>query len=237
MFTVPSNDLLLYDARGWNFRGWSLTLGDGIYACSGYSVSSSDISVRHYRRLSVLYANPRMKPIQSHAILYKKVYVDDLPPNSEYGKVLFISAWRLPYRPRADVNSRWNPQTLEGAVMYYDGDRGVRYVVGLQWIVNPWISNELRYWTSSGWRSWKTKKVNTRWHWVIFWVDFSRKRGLICFDGRCRWVSAVGEDIDWGSRSFYVFQVETISCYPNCDLKKGFKHRAFFKRWYLRIYR
>jgi hypothetical protein len=105
--------------QGANLQGWTVALGDAIYARPGEpQVSLSDIKTIHYTGYSELQANTLRRVIMAHNITHKKI-VDSTAMNYIH---TCTASFRLPYLPVADENSLLNAQSLEGGIFVWDGN-------------------------------------------------------------------------------------------------------------------
>jgi hypothetical protein len=222
--------------KGANLQGWTVALGDAIYARSGEPpVTIADIATLHYPTYSELRANIHRRIIMAHNITFKRI----IDPAARTYIHTCTFYFRLPYIPSPDVNSLWNAQTLEAGIFVWDGYTTRRdYGMAFQWSLNPWNEfGKLRIWsdkTSSG--MWldtgATLTPDMNWHQATMVVDFKRGTTAFLIDGK-RYLAQftrTTKPANWGTEVAARFQLEIVSIDPEPSGIKAM-HRAQFKNW------
>ena len=191
---------------------WVPTLGDANYGCSSTTISLSDINWDS----SLLTSNIYKKAAMVHAMAVHKEYAG-------ISSIDFSASFMLPYPPKPSLSATYNPQTIEGSINIYDGATKTLYLSGIQWIINPWMANQVNVWQNNGWVSMASLTIQPymwysyRWHLVrgdasSSYVELYRGSTLVG-----HWQSYATEiHSDWDSTSSWWLQLENISAWPNC---------------------
>lgn len=218
---------------GTDLAGWTVVLGDGVYAAPGEPpVTDDDIETVNDGAVSELCANIRRRRIMAHNITYRRIR-----DRSAFDFThIFECAFRLPYLP-AIGNGEENAQTLEGGLFIWDGvTTRLDYGLAFQWGLNPWERfGEMRCWTNTKGQHWQPVgwlTPDTDWHTMQLILDFPRQATAFAVDGR-RFPSqfvAIPKPESWGAAVSAGVQLEIISIYPG-ESGGGALHRAQFRDW------
>jgi hypothetical protein len=220
---------------GPSLSGWSIALGDGLYAAPGEDpVTIDDIETIDYPTYSELRANINVRRIMAHNITFKQFVA-----NNVFDFVhTFGYKFRLPYMPSTD-NPVLNPQTIEGAVSLWDGsDTQLAYSTGYQWYINPWVPDvgAIHTWTDIDDGKWVpvgNLAPDTEWHEIRMTLDYRRESTAFVIDDThylCRF-SGVTRPSDWGTERAATIAAEIINLDPG-ETHPGALHKAEFKDWY-----
>jgi hypothetical protein len=222
--------------QGANLAGWTVTLGDALYAAPGEPpVDITDIKTVHFPGYSEVRSNLKRRVIMAHNITYKKI----TDPNAfKYIHTCSVS-FRLPYLPVANPDATLNGQTVEGGIFIWDGPHTrFDYGMAFQWLVNPWSrgqdpSGSLYIWNGTAWVRIGRKIVDTNWHTLKMVVDFRRKSTLLMIDNAyyLSRFSRTSKDPTWGNTVDARFQVEAISIDPRPNNTIKAMHRVQFRNW------
>ena len=221
------------DESGADLSGWTVVLGDGVYAAPGEApVTIDDIETAHDGTLSELRANILRRRIMAHNITYRRIRDSSAFDFTH----LFECAFRLPYLPAIGNNDE-NAQTFEGGLFIWDGvTTRLDYGLAFQWGLNPWERfGEMRCWTDGSDEHWQPVGHLTpdmAWHHLQLILDFRRQATGFAIDGR-RFPSqfvAIPKSDTWGAAISAGVQMEVISIYPG-ETGAGARHRAQVKDW------
>nr|WP_290665661.1 hypothetical protein [Ardenticatena sp.] len=221
--------------RGKTLEGWSVVVGDGVYAAPGeLPVSSDDIATVHMRRSSLVQANIQRRPIMAHNITFLRI-VDERTLRAAH-ECHYV--FRLPFTPSLDAPDM-NGETVEGGLFVWDGaNTRMEYGLAFQWVVNPWSPSfgELRAWSGEKGGVWVpigSLLPDNRWHRVRYWLDIPAGRARLRIDNRVFElpVAATSKDASWGTEIAARLQFEVISLYPG-ETGAGAMHAVEVKDWH-----
>ncbi len=221
------------EESGADLTGWTVVLGDGVYAAPGEDpVTIDDIDTVHDGTASELRANISQRRIMAHNITYRRIRDSSAFEFTH----LFECAFRLPYLP-AIGNGDENAQTFEGGLFIWDGiTTRLDYGLAFQWGLNPYERfGEMRCWTDSSDEHWQPVghfQPDTAWHHLQLILDFQRQATGFAIDGR-RFPSqfvAIPKSDSWGAAISAGVQLEVISIYPG-ETGAGARHRALVRDW------
>lgn len=220
--------------RGKTLEGWSVVVGDGVYAAPGEPpVSLDDIATMHMRQSSLVQANIQRRRVMAHNITFLRV-VDERTLHTEHEcRYMF----RLPFTP--SVDSDMNGETVEGGLFVWDGaNTRLDYGLAFQWVINPWSPafGELRVWSGENGGVWVpigSLLPDTRWHRVRYWLDVPAGVARLRIDNRMFElpVAATPKDASWGTEIAARLQFEVISLYPG-ETGTGAMHAVEVKNWH-----
>ena len=219
---------------GTNLEGWSVCVGDGVFAAPGEAgVSDADITTVHNPEYTELRANVNMRRVEAHNITHQSVRDANV---LAYAHLLEYE-FRLPYMPSREYPDGCNAQTLEGGLGFWDGaTTRTKYGVGFQWGLNPWDRfGELRVWTginNQGWLTVGTLTPDTEWHRLRILCDIANDTASLSIDG-VAYPAMIGKDpapAGWGNEVCAGPSAEIISIYPG-DSGRGGLHYAHFRNW------
>ncbi|GAP61639.1 hypothetical protein ARMA_0062 [Ardenticatena maritima] len=220
--------------HGKTLEGWSVVVGDGVYAAPGEApVSLDDIATTHSRRSSLVQANIHHRRIMAHNITFLRV-VDDRTLHAAHE---CRYTFRLPFTPSIEA-PEMNGETVEGGLFVWDGaNTRMDYGLAFQWVINPWSPSfgELRAWSGENGGMWVpigSLAPDTRWHRVRYWLDIPSGVARLRIDQHMFElpVAATPKNEQWGTEIAARLQFEVISLYPG-ETGTGAMHAVEVRDW------
>lgn len=214
---------------GKNLAGWQLSVGDGLFAPPGEKpVGRSDLRLKHLRGWSELTVNVKRRPVMAHGMSTKKIRLAN-----PFTYVSSADYWiRVPH-PGQQALQQYNGETVEGHISLYDGRQKLEYVLGWQWILNPWSqTGDFRVFATGGqWVSLANFAPDTEWHHIQLRLDPVSNTASIAFDATTFNVAFAQRNMpDWGTDQSAWVAVEAISIYPGSN-NYGATHVVEVRDW------
>ena len=179
-----------------------------------------------------LTSNVNKKAAQVHAYSSYKQY-------AFASTILYSIQFSIPYQPKPDVTQTYNPQTIESEAVIWYGSVKVKYGGAIQWVLNPWQTEQLRVWRNGIWVPVANLDIvpNDLYRFTIYldiqnpnasYASLERQVrffGWVFWSQIGKWQSYSSESIpSWGTEFAYWVSAENISASPNCSLGVGFIH-------------